>query len=94
MEIVEIVRSRKGWLLHIKGYLYYKHSGSGWRYCNCRHVGECGAWAITNGDGETFTVHEGPEESKHSHAANYDEVKALKIINSIKRTAAFHPECL
>lgn len=90
--MAELIRSRKCNFLHISGYLYYGGSGTGRRYWQCREKSKCNARAITIGDGENLVVRKGPQHSPHSHASNYEEVEAVRVVAGMKRTAEEHPE--
>lgn len=80
-------------LLHIEGYLYYKHSENKGRfYWNCRKKGEYSARAITSNHVQSIIIHKGPAKFEHNHAPNLEEVNALKIMTDLKRKATEHPE--
>lgn len=55
-------------------------------------MNECDARIVTKGDSENLEILRGGSDDDHLHAPNIEEVKALKITTSIKRTAAAHPE--
>jgi len=92
--MVEIINSNgRGKLLHVDGYLYYKHSENKGRfYWCCRKKCECSARAITSNSGQNIIIHKGPQSSIHNHAPNLEEVYALKVMTDIKRKASEHPE--
>lgn len=91
--MAEIIYGSRAKFLHIDGFLYYKHSGpeNGRRYWRCRKRDECEARATTTGGDSNLILIEG-DTSKHSHAANREEVAAEKIVRSVKRLAKEHPE--
>jgi len=83
--MAEIINSNgRGKLLHIDGYLYYKHSENQGRiYLSCRKKDECPARAITSSSGKNIIVHKGPQNSIHDHAPNLEEVNTLLFIYTI-----------
>ena len=88
--MAEIIKSQRLVFLHLDGYLFYKHSGAIGKtaYWNCRKKGECLARAITTGPAENLIIKQKPLDENHSsHAPNIEEVKALKIVNTLKRKA-------
>ncbi|XP_053946208.1 uncharacterized protein LOC128855375 [Anastrepha ludens] len=88
--MAELIECKKSFLLHINGYLYYKHSGriGETAYWNCRRKPECNARVTTYGGPHNIRVLKGLDESKHIlHAPNPEEVEALRVMNRIKRKA-------
>jgi len=92
--MADIINSyRKGKLLNVDGYLYYKHSGNQSRfYWSCRKKCECSARAITSNSGKNIIIHKGPQNSIHNYAPYLEEVYALKVMTNIKRKASEIPE--
>lgn len=94
--VVELLPSRKTVILHIDGFLFYKHSGTigGKVYWECKGS-NCKSTAITVGNEDNLEVVKGPfgpKFSHHEHAPNHEEVNALKHVTNLKRTAEDHPE--
>ena len=95
LNMAEIIKSLRSVFLHLDGYLYYKHSEAIGKtaYWNCRKKGECSARAITTGPAENLIIKKKQLDEDHSsHAPNIEEVKALKIVNKLKRKAVENPE--
>lgn len=58
----------RGKLLHIDGYLCYKHSENQDRiYWCCCKKDECSARAITSNSEKNIIVHKGPKNYIHDH---------------------------
>lgn len=94
--VVELIASRKSFVLHIEGFLFYKHSGNigAKTYWECVQP-SCTSTAITFGNADNLQVVKGPfgpKFSLHEHAPNWEEVNARKQVNSLKRAAEDNSE--
>lgn len=90
--MAELITSQTSVLLHWDGFLYYKHSGNiaSRAYWRCKRMGECNARLVTVGPDLRIT--KGKREDHTSHAPSWEEVEAAKLVSSLKRKAAEHPE--
>ncbi|KAG8232766.1 hypothetical protein J437_LFUL012905 [Ladona fulva] len=88
MEPYFIKSKRGGKVLISNGYAYHKHSEKvGKTYWICAKRPECGASAITcNNPLEVISMKE------HTHAPDQEKIRAIKIVNNLKREAEEHPE--
>ena len=82
--------------LLVDGYIYVQsRQGNGKIYWDCRRVRsrECRARAITNepAPGQVIVLLKGPQESKHSHLPNREQVKAVALTAGLKRKATTDP---
>lgn len=83
--------------LHVDGHVYVRsRTAAGKMYWDCHKVRrrECRARAISTIPTSTgvVTLYKGPNESKHAHAPNVEAAKAEELTQTIKDTAASHPE--
>ena len=92
--MAQIIYSGKTAYLHLRGFLYLKHSkGAGnITYWKCRKLHECGARATTTLEGQTVKLLRAVKDDDHTHAPNVEEVTALRIVRGMKRRASEHPE--
>lgn len=65
-----------------------------WECRNLRLSKDCTARAVTNNPRprEELVLIKGPTQSPHSHAPNFNEGEAEKILGKLKRKAEDHPE--
>ena len=78
---------------HVTGLLYVKSSSYGnTKYWKCRDNSTCSARKITFSAGNSLLIKKGGKIEDHNHAPNREEVKALKIVSSLKISACDHPE--
>lgn len=93
-EEITFIQSRNHPMLCIGGFPYYYHSeAKGITKWTCKRRKDCYAWVKTSGSGHrTEIVRGGPASSKHLHAPNLEQVKALKVIADMKDEAATRPE--
>ena len=62
------------------------------KYWKCRRKTECSARLVTFSTGRNVFIRSGGAPQSHSHAPNPEEVQALRLMGSVKRAAADHPE--
>ena len=87
----EIIQKGATTYLHHKGFIHLRHSrGSGNTvYWQCNLLNQCPGRLTTECVGNTVRVR---KEKSHSHTPNPEEVKSLRLLANIKRTAAEQPE--
>ena len=92
--VVELIPSRKTFILRVNGHLYYRHSeNKSITKWTCRNRKTCYAWVKTVSSGRNVRiVAGGPEKSKHKEAPDLEKVRALKVIAKVKRHAIERPE--
>ena len=85
--MAELITSAAGGvLLHLKGYVYYKHSGNFPEtvYWRCRRQDECKGRVVSKGTRDNMIV---TKEFPHCHGPNHKEVASLRVISRMKRVA-------
>ena len=86
---LEIINKGRNVYGHLDGYLYVSSSSKGdVKYWKCRQ--KCGARLTTVNTGHHLLVRKGGSAASHcSHGPNPEEVKALRIMGSIRQASYY-----
>ena len=93
---LEIIVKGKTTFGHLDGFLYTVSNYKGdVKYWKCRQKNKCTARLTTITTGRNVLIRKGGSPNMHAHGPDPEEVKqvkALRIMSSIKKAAAEHPE--
>lgn len=90
---LEIIVKGKTTYGHLDGFLYTVSDYKGdVKYWKCRQKNKCTARLTTITTGRNVLIRKGGSPNTHTHGPDPEEVKALRIMSSIKKAAAEHPE--
>lgn len=91
--MAEIIVKDNRVYLHVNGFLYLRHNkGKKSVYWRCREYSGCSARVTANSAAPGLQLKRQPFPSDHpSHAPDFEAVRALKLIVTVKRKAEEHP---
>lgn len=93
LRYLALIEKGKSTYGHLDGYLYTcTDTKNDRKYWKCRKKTECSARLVTVAAGHNVVIRKGGDPASHSHAPNPEEVEALRLMGTVKRAAADHPE--